>query len=173
MDKTELDRACRATHAYLRQDKIWVPKDGKVVEIGSMDPEWRYNASRLLERRAVSLELHYSIGELNMLGARTMQAVVGVNDDGDPVEGGPWLSHLDLMGEHAQDAFDAELAQRCEDPVAWLWRTPLYQALVRGLPTHPADLETLAQRAKHYNWCLIRAGENTCTCAIQADDDDA
>lgn len=166
----EVKSHSRATFIYLNQGKWWIPEDGQKILIRDMDPEWRYNASRLLERRAHHLELRYSLGELERLGSPVLRGVVA-EVDGEAFVGGPWLSHLDLMGDHAQDAYDEELRQRTEDPVQWLRSTPLYQALVRGLPTHPAELETLAQRAKHYNWCDVRAGGNACTCSIQGDGD--
>lgn len=116
----------RATYLYLNQSRVWYPKDGEPVEIDRMDDEWRYNASRLLERRARALELRYSIGELDTLGAPTLREVIGEADDGTPIE--PWFSPLSMMGEHAQDAFDAELEARTDNPVAWLQQTPLYRA---------------------------------------------
>lgn len=166
MGEATNDRVNAATRAYLDQGKWWIPKDGEKVRICDMDPEWRYNASRFLERRAAALELRYSIGELTGLRAPVLREVVG-EVDGEPVEGGPWLSHLDLMGEHAQDAFGDELERRSADPVAWVRTTALYRALVDGLPDHPADLATLAIRARHYSWCAIREGLNACTCSIQ------
>lgn len=167
----EVKKQNQATYLYLNQRTWWIPKDRQKIKIREMDPEWRYNASRFLERRAHYLELRYSLGELERLGSPVLRGVVA-EVDGEAFVGGPWLSHLDLMGDHAQDAYDEELRQRTEDPVQWLRSTPLYQALVGGLPTHPAELETLAHRAKHYNWCDIRAGGNACTCPIQAEQND-
>jgi len=78
------------------------------------------------------------------------------------------------MGEHAQDAFDAELEARVDNPVAWIRRTPLYRALVDGLPTNDIGLARLAARAKHYNTCAVRrAPEDArvdCTCPSREDD---
>lgn len=159
------DKVNRATYLFLNQSAVWYPKDAsKPIAIDRMDDEWRYNASRLLERQAAALELRYSIGELTTLGAPTLRTVVG-EVDGKPVEDGPRFSHLDLMGEHARDAFDAELEARVDNPVAWIRRTPLYRALVDGLPTDAARLEALAKRAQHFSTCQVRNGQpEWCTC---------
>lgn len=155
-----------ATYRYLNQSEKWAPKDRPSLLIAEMDPEWRYNASRWMEKRAKTLELLYSMGEIITMTSPTMVEVLGVDQDGRPVEG-VRLSEAELMCESAVDAWDAVMESRADSPLAWVRTTPLYQALVRGLPPDPAELETLAQRAKHYNWCAIREGLDACTCPAQ------
>jgi len=158
------DRRNRATWAYLNQSAVWIPADGQPVQIEQMDPEWRYNASRWLERRATLLELRYSIAEITGLGAKTLRAVLG-EVDGRPVEGGPMLSHLDLMSDHTRDAMDADLEWRAQEPIAWVRTTSLYRALVDGLPAEPDKLAELATSARHYSTCDVRVGSGpNCTC---------
>jgi len=158
-----MDAKCRNTYRLLNQGEVWFPKGRPRVAIADMDPEWRFNTARFLERRAAVLELLYSMGELGVLGEPTMQAVVG-EVWGETVTAGPLFSHLDLLGEHASDAFDQELERRVGDPVAWLRTTPLYQALVAGLPRRGKRLAALAERARHWSTCPARTGTGDCLC---------
>lgn len=122
-----------AYYCYLNQGEQWKPKDRPWLPIADMDASWRGNAARWMKRRAAAFELYYSIGELAALSEPTMRAVVG-EVDGVPVEDGPLFSHLDLMGDCATDAFDREVSGRSTNPAGWIRTTPLYRALVSGLP---------------------------------------
>jgi hypothetical protein len=156
-----------AAYDYLRQDQLWLPNGRPAVRIADMDREWRYNASRWLERRAEYFEARYTFGEILALSTRGMRAVVG-EVGGVAVEAGPWLSHFDLMGDHARDAFEAAQDERRREPAAWIRTTPLYRALVAGLPTKRKTLARLAERAAHWSHCRIRRGigEIECTCHL-------
>lgn len=161
----EYEKLARATFAYFNQDSVWIPKDRQPVRIADMDPEWRYNASRWLERRAEHFVWRYTFGEIYWMSTPFGRAVVG-EVDGKALEVGPLLSHFDLMGEHARDAFDDEQALRDRDPVAWIRGTDLYRALVADLPTKPKKLVKLADRARHWSTCPARTGGGDCACEL-------
>ncbi len=129
----EMQGKAVAYYRYLSQGEQWKPRDRPWLPIADMDASWRGNAARWMERRAAAFEFYYSVGEMFALSVPTMREVVG-EIDGEVVTAGPPFSHLDLMGEHATDAFEAERGQRSDDPVAWIRTTPLYRALVAGLP---------------------------------------
>lgn len=148
---------------YLNQASIWQPAHGVQILVVEMDPEWRYNASRWLERRAAHIEFNYSFCELQDLGQPTLHEVMG-EFEGRQIETGRVFSHLEVMGEHAMDAFEAALDERSADPVGWIQTTPLYQALVAGLPTDEQELAALAERARHYPGCAGRTGGTPCRC---------
>lgn len=130
---SEFELRARRTYGYLNQGKVWVPKDRPALPIADMDGRWRANAARWMERRAAAFERLYTFGEIFMLSRPTMREVI-TEIGGVAYEAGPLFSHLDLMGEHAQDAFDAEQEHRTADPAAWIRSTPLYRAIVAGLP---------------------------------------
>jgi hypothetical protein len=131
------------TYAYLNQGDMWIPKTGHPMRIADMDPEWRYNASRWLEKRAEHFALQYGFGEI--LAAAPL---------------------LDQMSEHSQDAFDAMQGQRERDPASWIRTTALYRALVDVLPTKRKKLAKLADRARHWPTCPARTGSGECLCEL-------
>jgi hypothetical protein len=135
-----------STSWLLHQREWWKPKDKPTVRIKEMDPEWRYNCLRYLERRAPRLafaEQWHMIGFL----------------------GGP----LGPGGDMACDAFDAELERLERDPLGWLRSTSLYQALSEGLPTKRKKLARLAERARHWAACPVRADAGgECRCEVIA-----
>lgn len=96
-------------YRYLSQGQIWVPKDRPNLPIIDMDPAWRRNAARWLERRAKHFDLLYSLGEALL------------------------ASRLDLS-DLAMDDLLIDQERREQDPVAWIRTTPLYQALLADLP---------------------------------------
>lgn len=159
----DFDRRCAFTYAYFRQDKLWLPNGKPPVQITDMDAEWRYNASRWLERRARHFEAYFSMGEIFRYAAPLMREVIG-EDNGEPIERGPLLSEFDLMGDSASDAFEEWQDARRNDPLMWLRTTALYRALVADLPAKPKKLAKLADRARHYSRCQIRNGGDECTC---------
>lgn len=151
--------------SYLNQGTAWQPATGVSILIAEMDAEWRYNASRWLERNSARIEFAYTLNELDNLGRPTFREVIG-EYEGEQVETGRVFSHLEIMGEHALDALDAALEERGTDPVAWIQNTTLHRALVAGLPTDPIEVAALAERARHYPGCPGRAGgPGPCTCA--------
>lgn len=159
------ERQARSTFAYLNQDTTWIPRDPPAVRVTDMDLEWRYNAARWLERQAERFALLYTWGEIYWMSTPFGRAVVA-EFDGEPVEAGPLLSHFDLMGEHAQDAFEHEQDLRDRDPVGWIQSTDLHRALVAGLPTKRRKLAKLAERARHWSTCPARAGRGECACEL-------
>lgn len=153
----------QAVYAYFNQSKMWQPNGRPLIAITDMEEAWRHNAARWLERRATWFEVHYTFGELNGLSKPTWQPVA-ITLGGEMVDDGPLVSELDSMGEHASEAFDSMLEQRGADPVAWIRTTPLYRALVAGLPVGEARQE-LADRARHWSDCPSRADATaTCEC---------
>lgn len=137
---------------YLDQGKQWKPEGRGLVAIAVMDPEWRYNASRWLERHAAPFASRYSLEESFDLLNLVLSPI------------GP--------GEMSADSIQSEVErgadERRRDPVAWIRTTNLYQALVAGLPTKRKELARLAERARHYSTCPVRiapAGADApCTC---------
>lgn len=126
---------------YLDQGTIWFARGGVHTYIADMDPEWRYNASRMLERKAERLAEAYGWAELD------------------------WMARIGPMSEHVEDQFDREIWDRDHDPLAWIRRTTLYRALTANLPTKPKKLRRLAERARHYSMCPGRTGARlNCQC---------
>jgi hypothetical protein len=130
----DINKAGHDTYAYLSQADAWKPKGRPAVAVATMDPDWRRNAARWMERRAGYFAMLYGFGEMYVLGSRTMRTVIG-EVNGEAVEGGPLFSHLDMMSDHVRDALDEEQARRDADPVAWIRTTALYRALVADLPS--------------------------------------
>lgn len=134
-----------STWRYLNQGDWWQPKPpAKPVRIADMEPEWRYNATRWLLRRAPYFADRYSWGML-----------------------ASGLGPLGPSGDAACDAFEAamaELDREQEDPQRWIRGTVLYQALIAGLPGKPRTQFRLWQRARHWSPCLVRA-RNSAECA--------
>lgn len=131
---------------YLNQGVYWLNRDGDQAPIAGMDPTYRYNCLKLLERRARGLGEVYSWG-FHLSGS------------------GP----LGPSGDAACDAFEQagdELNRHIErDPVAWIRTTPLWQALNRGLPGNPYKRWRLGQRARHWSQCYRREhNSGPCTC---------
>ncbi len=131
----------------LYQTAMWHPKPpAQPVPIVEMSKEWRYNAARFMEQRARTI----GDGALwNML--------LGPQPSGD------------MACDAFEDELD-ELEQRLHsDPVGWIRSTPLYQALVAGLPTNPYKLWRLAQRARHFSGCEAAAhNRGPCSCGALA-----
>ena len=116
---------------YMDQDTVWYTKDSRAVQIREMDPEWRYNCLKMLERGARSLSIAYSFEAM--------------------------LSPFLPQGEMAQDAFDNWLTWIVQCPLEWIRSTQLHRALDTGLPQNPYKRWRLAQRARHYSTCPRRA----------------
>jgi hypothetical protein len=133
---------------YLDQGEQWMPDGKPMVAIADMDPEWRYNASRFLERRAAVFASKYS----------TCEALRLVAELASPI--GPSETVADQL---EADAYHAAAARR-RDPVAWIRTTVLYRALVADLPDCPTALEAIAARAKHWSTCPARTGDGDCRC---------
>lgn len=153
-----------AYYGYLNQGEWWVPKKPRQpIRVADMDPEWRHNAARFLMRRAATLAFLYGGGEIAVMAKPAWRNVVG-EDGGKPVLGGPAFSELDMMSDAAMDAFDEHSDRMMRDPEGWLRTTQLYRALIADLPTDPAELEALAERARHWSTCPARTGAGDCRC---------
>jgi len=118
------------TYAYFNQRKTWCPKDKPPLDVIYMDPAWRANAARWLERRAAYFEMRYTFGELYAMSTPLVREVIG-EINGVAVEGGgSMLSALDLMSDLVAGDMDRWRDERAADPIAWIRTTKLYRALV-------------------------------------------
>jgi hypothetical protein len=133
---------------YLTQGEKWKPNGKPLVAIADMDPEWRFNAARYLERHAAVIGQRYSLAQTMWFAAITSSPL------------GPGENAADSI-EHDIDREEAEIAR---DPVAWIRTTKLHRALVAGLPTKKRKVAALAERAKHWSTCPARAGGGDCRC---------
>lgn len=110
VDRAKFQRQCEFVYAYLNQTEWWLPKPPRrPIHVADMDPQWRHNAARWLERRAVAWELEYSLGEIYALG-----------------------SSFEFMGDSVRDGFEEAQDQRRLDPLAWIRTTTLHRALLDG-----------------------------------------
>lgn len=126
-------RQCVFTYLYLNQSALWFPRPPRrPVKIADMDPIWRTNAVRFMERRAGSLAMRYHMGRDYRL-AQPMRAAIG-EVDGQAVEGGPSFTLLDMMSDHVRDALDRFEDEALNNPVEWLRTTALIRALNQDLP---------------------------------------
>jgi hypothetical protein len=133
---------------YLTQGEKWQPNGKPAVAIADMDPEWRYNTARYLERHAAVIGQRYSLAQTMWFAAITSSPL------------GPGENAADSI-EHDIDREEAEIAR---DPVAWIRTTKLHRALVAGLPTKKRKVTALAERAKHWSTCPARTGRGDCRC---------
>ncbi|MEU8040944.1 hypothetical protein [Streptosporangium sp. NPDC049078] len=161
MSDTDPMRESLAWFKYLDQGETWVPNGKPALPITDMDITWRHNASQWLLRQAKPLAWRYGMGELAFIYGTTAPTLIP-DETGHPVPG-PDVAVFAPMGEMAQEALERELddaqEERDADPEAWLKSTPLYLALVDGLPENAAEL------AKHWSACDLRTGQGaTCSC---------
>lgn len=130
---------------YLDQSKVWRPNGKPLTPIADMDEEWRFNASRFLDRRAYRIALEYGLEETFVVGGQ-----------------------LAMASENARDGIERAMAQedeqRTADPIAWIRSTRLHRALVAGLPDCSVELSAVADRAKHWSACPARTGAGDCQC---------
>jgi hypothetical protein len=133
---------------YLTQDKQWQPNGKPPVAIADMEPEWRYNAARYLERHAAVIGQRYSLAATVWFAAITSSPL------------GPSENAADGI----QSDMEREEAEIARDPVAWIRTTKLHRALVDGLPTKPKKVAALAERARHWSTCPARTGDGDCRC---------
>lgn len=133
---------------YLDQGEKWKPDGRPMVAITDMDVEWRYNASRWLERRAAVIAARYTLAESLRLAVWLASPL------------GPSEMTADMMQSDAEREAD----ERARDPLTWIRTTALYRALVADLPDCSVALEAIAERAKHWSTCPARNGADGCTC---------
>lgn len=133
---------------YLNQGEKWQPNGRPMVAVADMDPEWRYNASRFLERRAAAIEPKYTLAEALEFAAVTASPLGPSEDTALMIE-----SDMERSAE-----------ERHRDPVTWIRTTTLYQALVADLPNCSIALDAIADRAKHWSTCPARTGYGECLC---------
>lgn len=142
-------RASRALYSLFQQGEVWVPRDKPAVQITDMDPAWRYNAARFLTRNAPAYVLPYELGE-----HQSIWHAEGRDVTGQMVS----LAPSEAAAAGVERELAAASASRAQDPEAWIKSTPLYQALVDGLPKNAGEL------AKHWSDCAIREDGGACTC---------
>jgi hypothetical protein len=121
----EAKAAMSGMYAYFNQGTTWQPKGRPCLPITEMNPAWRRNAAWWLERNAEMFEIYYSLGEIERLAAPAYRDMVR----------GRAVSEFDLMSESTMDGLTAASDERSADPAVWIRTTPLYRALVDGLPT--------------------------------------
>jgi hypothetical protein len=149
-----------AWYRYLSQDQMWVPKGRPPLLITEMDVAWRYNAANWLLKRAARVSRLYAQGQIAFIFGTLAPEVIADGSDG-PVYGRmvPCFAPRGEMAELALDqAMDEEDRARDEDPQAWMKTTPLYQALVAGIPADIAEL------ARHWSTCALRTAPGVCDC---------
>lgn len=133
---------------YLNQGEQWKPNGRPPGPIADMDPEWRHNAARFLERRAGQIGGAYISAAWTWFTAALLSSV------------GP--------SEAAADDIERDINEQgaaiVRDPVAWIRTTKLHAALVAGLPTKGKKAAGLAERARHWSTCPARDGSGDCRC---------
>lgn len=137
-----------AWNDYLDQSEKWYPDGKPIVLVADMDPEWRYNASRWLERNAATIAFKYSLSEAIEFAAMCASPI------------GPSKNSADGLERDMHDKDEARTA----DPVGWIHTTVLYRALVADLPDCSVALEAIAARARHWSTCPARSGAGDCRC---------
>lgn len=131
---------------YLDQDEQWMPDGRPMVRVADMDPEWRFNASRWLERNAATIAFKYSLSE-RIWFAMVCASPIGPNDNSaDAIE---------------RDMHDRDEA-RTADPVAWIRTTPLYRALVADLPKLFENIRFATEEVGES--LVVWAGRGDCRC---------
>lgn len=135
-------------YRYFQQGEQWWPNGKPPVAIADMDETWRYNASGWLVREADRLSRLFAEGCM----AETLWVDMHVTAE---------MAHDGLIADLEQEA---DLARR--SPAAWVMQTPLYLALVAGLPTKGAKRRKLGARASHWAGCPGRedAKAKECLC---------
>lgn len=161
LERPNLWRAARVLAAparwyrYFNQTEHWVPNGKPPVQIVDMEPAWRLNCVRYLERNAARYAALYADG------CSAEEMVFGLtNPDVSDWVGDSITGHLWEEGSRAK-----------RDPVGWIKATKLYLALAAGLPSKGAPLRRLADRARHWSECGARERKGECTCAELADAD--
>lgn len=157
-------------YALISQAEYWLPDRRPQIRVADMDGRWRYNTARWLLRRAATIELYCSIGEMVHLSTPVPE-VIGEDERG-PVEVHRGAT-LMPAGEMTQLAFEREWDVRAADPAAWLRRTPLFLALVAGLDDAPtADSEPrispgFGEPRNHLSECPWAGGRRDIDCACR------
>lgn len=150
---------CRKTYTYFNQGNFWLPDGRPAIDIAGMEPGWRLNCTRWLERRAGVFTLLYNLGETVAMAEPRYQEA---DNAGEAY--GRTYSEMDLMSDMVLDDFDRWGDERTADPVSWIRSTTLYRALAKGLPTDGKPLQELAASAKHWSTCPARTGAGNCCC---------
>jgi hypothetical protein len=133
---------------YINQGEKWQPNGEPVVAIADMDPEWRYNASRWLERNAKAIALKYALDLESWFVSITSSPH------------GPSDTSADMI----ERDIHAQTAEAFGNQVAWIRTTVLYRALVAELPNGSLALDAIAELARHWSTCPVRTGDGDCRC---------
>lgn len=91
------------------QGTWWQPKEGSPILISGMDPSYRANCLRFMERRAHQVAT-----------AHTSSALMAAT--------------LWDASDHVMDSLYGDAERIMDAPLTWLKGTPLYRAMARGLP---------------------------------------
>src|SRR4030095_5207054 len=124
------------------------PNGQPTIRIADMDPQWRYNASRWLERNAEAKAATCSHAETASVAA-TRAAPLG-----------PSETSADMIERDIR----TRASERNSDPRTWIRATALYRALVADLPACLIALDAIATRARHWSTCPVRTGGSECRC---------
>lgn len=137
-------------HWLLHQGEWWRPKRGPMIRISSMTDTHRLHTIRMLQRQAAQIAFH------------------------EHARDSMWLDHpLGPSGDAARDGFEHELHEMLAEPVIWLMRCALLQALAAPLPA-PGKRKRwarLEERALHWSDCpASRNLDDPCKCRVENPD---
>jgi len=113
---------------YLNQNKFWIDEQTNKYMIVDMTDSHRRNAAKWLVNRARQFEFYYSMGEMLWMNAPRYH---GFGIDG---RDRGYMSEFDLMSDSVSDEFNQWIEDRVANPTAWIVETPLYKALLDGVP---------------------------------------
>lgn len=160
-------------YALLEQDQIWFDIRSQRHEIAEMSVRYKANVIGWLERRAHGFAVMYGIGKEARIWGASAPVVIGVDDNGDPIESRKSYSMAPTPGSMAADMLEAELdaetTKQLADPVAWIRTTPLVRRLLddiaNGRGGTDGDAPARATGRPHMSECPTLAdSREQCTC---------
>jgi hypothetical protein len=132
---------------YLDQGEQWKPNGKPMVQVADMDPEWRFNASRWLERNAVKIAPKCTLNR----GAERQAA--------DPVE---WIRTTALYRALVADLPNCSVALEAIAERARHWST--CPARTGGGDCRCEAIAAQCQRCRDGHRCLICNGDGCGSC---------
>jgi hypothetical protein len=113
----------------LMQTEYWETREGARLRPEDMALSHLRNTVAMLERKAVQIELRFTMKLLVELSQKVAH-IIGQDEAGNDIEARPddWES-LMPRGELALDAFERELDWRRDHPVQWLHTLPLVRRM--------------------------------------------
>ena len=104
-----LARASERPDAGVMQGTWWQPKEGPPILIRDMDPSYRANCLKFMERRA------HRVAEV----FTSLALITAVADE---------------ASDHVMDALYGDAERIMDAPLTWMKDTPLYRAMAKDLP---------------------------------------